>query len=526
MSGDNTNGDTATPRTNRQTLVIVLAVVLTILVGLIIGFLASGGLSDDPVAAPTTTPASPPATAGSTPTTAATPTSPTISVAPGQLAVAASEDTFVNSGQPEEINGFEDVLEIENDPPENKQALIRFVVGEIPEGETLQSVSMRLFVIADTEEAVTIHGVEGPWTQAEATGANAPTVGAQIAIVPPGTAEGSTVDVDLTSVVQGPGTYDFYLTMASDDSAEFAALESGANAPLIILDWGSAEAAATESESEPVTQLAGTPVILAGAGDISDCGNDGDIVTAELIDGVVAQDPSAVVFTAGDNVYSSGTAEEFAECYDPTWGRHKDRTRPAPGNHDYNTSDATGYFGYFGEAAGQPGEGYYSYEAGDWQVLVLNSNCGDIPCYAGSPQEQWLRQELEASDAACTLAYWHHPLFSSGDHGGVAEVSALFTALHEGDADLVVNGHDHNYERFAPQDPDGTHDPVEGIRQFVAGTGGTGNRSFDVVAANSEARYTDSFGILKLALYADGYEWDFIPEAGSTFVDVGVGKCH
>ena len=158
--------------------------------------------------------------------------------------MVASEDTFVNSGQAEEINGFEDVLEIENDPPENKQALIRFVVGDIPEGETLQSVSMRLFVIADTEETVTIHEVGGPWTQAETTGANAPAVGAQIAAVPPGTAEGSTVEVDLTSVVLGPGTYDFYLTMASDDSAEFAALESGANAPLLILDWGSAEAAA------------------------------------------------------------------------------------------------------------------------------------------------------------------------------------------------------------------------------------------------------------------------------------------
>ncbi|HWL50622.1 MAG TPA: DNRLRE domain-containing protein [Acidimicrobiia bacterium] len=524
MTGDNMNGDKTTPRDNRQTIIIVLAVVLTILVGLVIGFLASGGLSGDPAAAPTTTPAGPPATAGSTPTTAAAPTSPTISVAPGQLAVAASEDTFVNSGQAEEINGFEDALEIENDPPENKQALIRFVVGDIPEGETLQTVSMRLFVIADTEEVVTVHEVEGPWTQADATGANAPAVGAQIATVPPGTAEGSTVEVDLTSIVTGPGTYDFYLTMASDDSAEFAALESGANAPVLILDWGSAEAAATESE--PVAQLAGTPVILAGAGDISDCGNEGDTVTAELIDGVVAQDPSAIVFTTGDNVYSSGTTEEFAQCYDPTWGRHKARTRPAPGNHDYNTTDASGYFGYFGEAAGQPSEGYYTYEAGDWQVLVLNSNCGDVACGAASPQLQWLQQQLESSDAACTLAYWHHPLFSSGDSGSDAGMRDLFAALYEGGADLVVNGHDHNYERFAPQDPDGIHDPVQGIRQFVAGTGGTGNRSFDQLAPNSEARYTDSFGILKLALYADGYEWEFIPEAGSSFVDVGIGTCH
>lgn len=531
MSGKNTNGDKATPRDNRQIIIIVLAVILTILVGLIIGFLASGGLSNDPVAASTTTPSTGPAstTANTTPPS----TVPSVTQNPGQLAVTASEDTYVNLGQPDEINGLEDVLEIENDPPENRQALIRFVVGAIPEGETLQSVTMRLFVLADTDEAVTVHEVGGPWTQAEANGANAPAVGAQVAIVPPGTPEGSVVDVDLTGVVLGPGTYDFYLTMASDDSAEYASLESGANAPLLVLDWGSGEAASPAADEPvaqlpgtPVGQLSGTPVVIAGAGDISDCGSDGDTVTAALIDGVVGRDPSAIVFTAGDNVYSDGAPEEFAQCYDPTWGRHKDRTRPAPGNHDYNTSDATGYFGYFGEAAGEPGQGYYSYQAGEWQVIVLNSNCGDVACDSGSPQEQWLRRELDSSDAACTLAYWHHPLFSSGDHGGDQGVQALYSALYEADAEVVINGHDHNYERFAPQDPDGTHDPVEGIRQFVAGTGGTGNRSFDQIAPNSEVRYTDSFGILKLALYPDGYEWEFIPEAGSNFVDVGVGACH
>ena len=524
MSGDNTNGGDTKPRDNRQIVIIVLAVVLTILVGLIVGFLASGGLSNEPVAAPATTIPS----AGPAPTTASTvppSTAPPVTQIPGQLAVTASEDTYVNLGQPEEISGLEDVLEIENDPPENRQALIRFVVGDIPEGETLQSVTMRLFVLADTDEAVTVHEVGGPWTQAEANGANAPAVGAQIAIVPPGTPEGSVVDVDLTGVVLGPGTYDFYLTMASDDSAEYASLESGANAPLLVLDWGSGEAAPTAAE-EPAAQPSGTPVVLAGAGDISDCGNDGDTITADLIDGVVGRDPSAIVFTAGDNVYSAGTAEEFAQCYNPTWGRHKDRTRPAPGNHDYNTSDATGYFEYFGEAAGEPGQGYYSYEAGEWQVIVLNSNCGDVACDAGSPQEQWLRRELDSSDAACTAAYWHHPLFSSGDHGGDTGVRDLYAALYEGDAEVVINGHDHNYERFAPQGPDGIHDPVEGIRQFVAGTGGTGNRSFDQIAPNSEIRYTDSYGILKLALYPDGYEWEFIPEAGSDFVDVGVGACH
>jgi hypothetical protein len=514
------------PRDKRQTMIIVLAVVLTVLVGLIIGFVVSGGLSSDPVATPTTSaqvtttgPSAGPST------TSTTPTAPTTSLGPGQLGVTVSEDTYVDLGAPQDVNGLEDLLEIENDPPDNKQALLRFVVPAIPEGETLRTVTMRLYVVADTEETVTVHEVDGPWTQAEASGANAPAVSGQLAAVPPGTPEGSTVDVDLTSVVLGPGTYDFYLTTSSDDSAEYAALESGANAPILILDWGSGAGAAA-SEGETATDLAGTPVVLAGAGDISDCDNEGDSVTAGLIDDVVAENPSAIVFTTGDNVYPDGAPEEFAQCYDPTWGRHLDRTRPSPGNHDYNTDDATGYFGYFGEAAGEPGEGYYSYEAGEWQVISLNSNCGEVGCSAGSPQEVWLREQLEASDASCTLAYWHHPLFSSGSHGGSDSVRDLFAALYEGDAEVVITGHDHNYERFAPQDPVGTHDPVRGIREFVVGTGGTGNRGVDSPAPNSESRYNDTFGILELSLYPDGYEWEYLPEAGSTFVDVGLGTCH
>lgn len=516
------------PRDNRQTMIVVLAVILTVLVGLIIGFIVSGGLSSEPVATPTTL--SPVTSLGptgpSTPSTSVVPpTSPTTPLGPGQIGVTVSEDTYVNSGQPEEVNGLEDVLEIENDPPENRQALLRFVVPEFPEGETPSSVTLRLFVLADTDEAVGVHAVDGPWTQADASGANAPALGAQLTTVPPGTPEGTTVDVDVTSVILGPGTYDFYLTTSTDDSAEYASLESGANAPLLILDFG-AGAGAASSDGETATDLAGTPMVLAGAGDISDCDNEGDSATASLIDDVVAENPTAIVFTTGDNVYPDGAPEEFAQCYDPTWGRHRDRTRPSPGNHDYNTDDAAGYFSYFGEMAGAPGQGYYSYEAGEWQVLSLNSNCGEVGCSAGSPQERWLREQLEASDAGCTLAYWHHPLFSSGSHGGSDSVRDLFTALYEGDAEVVLTGHDHNYERFAPQDPVGTHDPVRGIRQFVVGTGGTGNRGVDPSAPNSEARYNDSFGILELSLYPNGYEWEYLPEVGSTFVDVGIGTCH
>jgi hypothetical protein len=520
------------PRDTRQTMIIVLGVVLVILVGLIVGFIVSGGLSNDPVAAPSTTAAP----AGTLPpdTTVPATTVPPVTVVPGQLAIPASEDTYINTAEPAEINGLEDVMEIENDPPELKQGLVRFEVAGVPEGETIDLVTLRLFVVADSDDAIGIHTVGGDWNQAETTGANAPPVGELVTTIPPGAPEGAAVDIDVTDVVQGPGRYDFYIVSPGDDSAEYATIESGTNPPLLIVDYANPNAgspAATPTtvvtgSASPI-QLSGEPVVMAGAGDISDCGNDGDTITAELIDGVIAENAGTMVFTAGDNVYSDASAEEFGSCYEETWGRFKDRTRPSPGNHEYDTTDASGYFGYFGEAAGTPGEGYYAYEAGDWQVLALNSNCDEIGgCEEGSPQEQWLREELASSDARCTLAYWHHPLFSSGDHGGDTSVQPLFRALYDDGAELVINGHDHNFERFAPQDPEGTHDPVSGIRQFVAGTGGTGSRSIDVIAANSESRFTDAFGVLALSLYSDGYEWEYVSEDGSGFNDVGIEACH
>jgi hypothetical protein len=268
-----------------------------------------------------------------------------------------------------------------------------------------------------------------------------------------------------------------------------------------------------------------TTQLLVGAGDVTGC-DDAGSETAALLDRLVAQDPDTIVFVAGDLAYGEGTPEQFAQCYHPTWGRHKDRTRPSPGNHEYETPDAAGYFDYFGAAAGTPGQGYYSYQAGGWHVVVLNSNCGDIGgCEAGSPQERWLRQDLASSGAACTLAYWHHPLFSSGTHGGSVSVQPLFRALYQSGAEVVINGHDHDYERFAPQDPSGNLDPVRGVRQFVAGTGGRGIRSFEAVVPNSEARI-GVFGVLALRLHAGGYEWEFVPVPGSTSVDVGTGSCH
>ncbi len=261
--------------------------------------------------------------------------------------------------------------------------------------------------------------------------------------------------------------------------------------------------------------------VLVGAGDIAGCGSQKDEETATLLDNI-----AGTVFTLGDNVYPDGTNLQFSDCYDPTWGRHKARTRPSPGNHDYHTSGASGYFNYFGAAAGDVGKGYYSYDVGDWHIIVLNSECAEVGgCDSGSAQWQWLQADLAANPKACTLAYWHHPRFSSGRHGNSTRSQDFWQLLYAAGADIVLNGHDHTYERFAPQDPSGNADPGRGIREFVVGTGGAGLYSFGTPEPNSEVRENDTHGVLKLTLHPSSYDWEFIPIAGQTFTDSGNAAC-
>jgi len=259
-------------------------------------------------------------------------------------------------------------------------------------------------------------------------------------------------------------------------------------------------------------------VVFVGAGDIGDCEWTTDEATATLLDAI-----PGTVFTAGDNAYPDGTATDFTNCYEPNWGRHKVRTYPSPGNHDYRTSSASAYYAYFGANAGPAGLGYYSYDLGDWHIISLNS---EISMSTSSTQVQWLRADLAANTKQCTLAYWHKPLFSSGEHGSLPGSKPLWKALQEYNAEVVVVGHDHNYERFAPQDSVGIADPARGLRQFVVGTGGTDLRGMNPLIANSEVANSTTHGVLKLTLHGSGYEWEFIPVAGQTFTDSGSGSCH
>jgi acid phosphatase type 7 len=259
------------------------------------------------------------------------------------------------------------------------------------------------------------------------------------------------------------------------------------------------------------------PQIFVGAGDIADCGTIGAELTAKLLDGI-----GGTVFTLGDNVYPSGSAAEYRDCYEPRWGRHKARTRPVPGNHEYETAGAAAYFAYFGFNAGPPGLGYQSFDLGAWHVVAINSN---LAVGTSSPQAQWLRDDLATSTSRCTLAYWHHPLFSSGPNGDSREMQDIWRILYDAGAEIALAGHDHDYERFAPQDPQGHADAVRGIREFVAGTGGAPPYQFAGIRANSEVRLTEQFGVLRLTLLNDAYAWDFISVSGSV-VDTGAAACH
>ena len=255
-----------------------------------------------------------------------------------------------------------------------------------------------------------------------------------------------------------------------------------------------------------------------GAGDIGWCGIPGANSTSILLSSeLFAQ---ATIFTAGDNAYPSGTARDFRECYDPWWGKYKDRTRPVAGNHDYEQPNAGPYFDYFGDRAGPRGLGYYTYMVGTWRVIALNSEINKAP---GSTQMRWLEDELRNNPVECTVAIWHRPLFSSGPNGPNPEMREAYRLLVDFRAEVVINGHDHLYERFFPQDQDGNPTTTRGLRQFTVGTGGAELYQFRSPMRNSEVRIS-TWGLLKLELLPGLYNWQFVPVGGAG--DSGTGTCR
>ena len=242
---------------------------------------------------------------------------------------------------------------------------------------------------------------------------------------------------------------------------------------------------------------------------------------------LVGSSQPTLLLALGDEQYENGALSAFQQSYDPTWGTAKSITRPVPGNHEYNTAGASGYYNYFGASAGDPSRGYYSFDLGGWHLVALNGECANIGgCASGSPEEQWLKADLTAHPGLCTLAYWHEPRFSSGIGGNDPDYTDFWRDLYSAGAELIINGHEHLYERFAPQDPDGNSDPARGVVELEVGTGGSNLFAYSVIQPNSVVRNNVTFGILLVTLHSSGYEWRFVPTGGQTFTDTGAATCH
>lgn len=289
-----------------------------------------------------------------------------------------------------------------------------------------------------------------------------------------------------------------------------------------------------ESPAE-LSALAGSAIILA-TGDIANCASNGDELTAALVDSVLVADSIAkvedAVLTLGDNAYPDGAALDFIRCFTPSWGdstkRIMKRIRPTPGNHEHLSGMAAPYYAYFGNKAGEASKGYYSFDLGEWHLIALNS---EMVVNTGFTKEerdaqlQWLADDLKGNTKTCTLAYWHHPRFSSGWHGNEPRIDAFWQLLYNAGVDVVIAGHEHDYERFLPQSPAGVLDSVKGIVSFVVGTGGGRLRGFTRQAENSEFRLEGHFGVLKMTMGASEFQWAFLDTEGHVW-DPGAGKCH
>jgi hypothetical protein len=267
------------------------------------------------------------------------------------------------------------------------------------------------------------------------------------------------------------------------------------------------------------------PVTIVAAGDIAECGNGGAAASAAARTAALIGAEDALVLTLGDNAYDKGRSAEFANCFQPTWGTFKDRIRPSPGNHDYETAGAGGYFDYFGAQAGPDRRGYYSFDYGGWHFISLNSQ---VDVSVESDEYLWLIADLAKSrDSLCTIAYWHYPAFNSGKkHGSIEAMKPFFDAVYNAGVEIVLSGHEHIYERFAPQRADGTADPARGVREFVVGTGGAGLYNIGSPLPNSEFRENTTFGVLRLTLDRGRYGWRFMPVGGGDAIDSGTGTCH
>jgi acid phosphatase type 7 len=461
-----------------------------------------------------------PATTEPAPATAVPPSATATSNAPaetGPVLFLAEADARVRESEPSANFGDGTTLRADGASDSGIESFLRFTVTGV--SEPIESASLRLYVTDNgTQDGPAVYLTSNSWDENSITWDNRPAPTGSVADNKGQLGTNNWVDYDVTSLVTGDGKFSFVLVADSSDGVVFSSRE-GVQPPQLVLNAQGSDVStavptsAATTVSTVVPTMASDDVVLVGAGDISECESDGDEFTAQLLDAI-----PGTVFTTGDNAYEEGTIDEFNNCYGPTWGRHKDRMKPVPGNHEYLTSEASGYFEYFNNIPS-----YYAYDLGGWRIYALNS---EIDVSEGSPQVTWLQEDLAANPAQCVLAYWHQPRWSSGTHhGSDDDYQTLWQLLYEAGAELVLNGHEHHYERFAEMNGNGAV-VSPGLREIVVGTGGRDLYEFGSALPASEVRDDTTFGVLKLTLRADRYDWEFVPVAGSTFTDSGSTSCH
>jgi acid phosphatase type 7 len=468
-----------------------------------------------------------------------------------------SADAYVSQTRPTANFGSAKQL-LAGSRPKARRSYLRFEVTNL--SGTVAKATVQFYSNDTSQSGLEVHAVsDSGWDEQTITYNNAPQPGLIVASVPRVPADTFT-SVDVTELVTGEGVVSLAVTAA--DRLRLASRESGALAPQLIVEATSSSSTSSSSSSSSSTSTSttraptssstsstttttlgqtttslgpttttpapvpvGSDPTIAAAGDIACDSSTAGATTCHqaATAGLLTAGNFTAVLGLGDHQYPSGALADFNAYYDPTWGQVKTKTYPAPGNHEYQTSGAAGYFTYFGDRAGPAGRGYYSFNVGSWHLISLNS---EVSTAAGSAQETWLKADLAANSQRCTLAYWHKPLFSSGPHGNNPSGKPLWDALYAAGAEVVLAGHDHDYERFAPQTPSGSADATRGIREFVVGTGGKEHYSISSTQPNSQVHNTDTFGVLRLTLHPDGYDWKFLPEAGKTFTDSGTGSCH
>jgi acid phosphatase type 7 len=446
------------------------------------------------------------------------------------LTLHPTADSYVDSGSPSTNYGTQTQLRGDGSPV--VRSYLRFDVQGFSGAVT--RATLRIYANSASTTGYEIRNViNNTWGETTITYGNAPAVGT-VLDTSGGFNSGVWTTVDVTPYITGTGTYSLALTVPGSTAISFASREVGNNAPQLLVEIQGGVAATrtatagvntatatrtptnapqgTTTPSRTPTTSSGS-VVLVGAGDIASCSRSQDEQTAQLLDNI-----PGTVFTTGDNAYVDGTYTEYINCYDPNWGRHKSRTKPSPGNHDYLTSGAAGYFQYFNNIPS-----YYAYDLGAWRIYSLNS---EISVSATSAQATWLQNDLAANPRQCVMAYWHKARWSSGsNHGDNTSIQPLWQILYDAGAELVVAGHEHHYERFAEMNASGVS-VSQGLREIVAGTGGATLYPFGSPKSASQVRNNTAYGVVKLTLRSNSYDWQFVPVSGSTFTDSGSTNCH